>query len=60
MIWGTPEGMAAFERERFAWVLLPFVSPTGEVYPLHRILRARADWALEYAWGDGALYRRVR
>lgn len=59
MIWATPEGLAAFERLRFDLVLLPFVSPTGEVYPLHQILRARPGWRLDFAWEGGALYRRV-
>lgn len=60
MIWATPEGVARLERQDLSAVLLPFQSPTGEVYPLHRVLRARADWSVDYVWPGGALYRRVR
>lgn len=60
MIWATPDGLAALEAARLSAVLLPFRSPTGEVYALHGVLRTRRDWAVEHVWPGGALYRRVR
>jgi hypothetical protein len=60
MIWATPEGLALLDRSAIAAVLLPFRSPTGDVYTLHGVLRARPDWAVEYVWPGGTLYRRIR
>lgn len=60
MIWATPDGVGRLEAEDLSAVLLPFQSPTGDVYALHGHLRSRADWTVEYVWAGGVLYRRVR
>ena len=58
MIWSTPEGRREMDRERIAWVLLPFRSNAGEEYPLHTVLRGDARWRTVFAWDRGALYER--
>ena len=58
VIWATPEGLAFLDAANLSSVLLPFRSPTGDVYALHAVLRARSDWMIEYGWPGGALYRR--
>lgn len=44
MLWLTPFGREAFEREGFAAALLPWTSARGEAYPLATWLRTAPEW----------------
>lgn len=59
ILWATPPGLQAFERENFQLVMMPYHGRyDSQRYPLIDYLRTRQEWRIVYRDAKGVIFKR--